>query len=378
MENSSESPSKVYTIGLRAKKPSESTAKKIETLAKAVGMDSFDWKNKLVAVKTHFGERGNSSFPRGTFIRPLIDMVKSTGGKPFLAETATLYTGSRSNAVDHIETALLHGFGYEVTGAPIFICDGLTGRDAHLVNISKKHMKEVSVASGIYESDALIVVSHFKGHEVAGFGGAVKNLGMGCCSRSAKLAMHSGLKPSVIEKLCVKCGNCLSWCSVKAISQADSSKPAKIDQKKCQGCGECLVACRVGAIKINWDADAANVTEKMVEHAYGVVQNKKGKAFYFNFLIDITPLCDCYGFSDSPIVPNIGFAASTDPVALDAASEDWVNSQQGLKNSSLKGGFEHDQAKFPHVHEKINCSVQLKYAEEIGLGSKKYERVELD
>ncbi|MBF0547879.1 MAG: DUF362 domain-containing protein [Candidatus Riflebacteria bacterium] len=368
---------KVYTVGLKAKRPSDSHQKKIEKLAEAIGMKKFDWKNKLVAIKTHFGERGNSAFPRPTLIRPIVDLIKAKGGKPFLAETSTLYTGSRSNAPDHIETALLHGFGLEVTGAPVFICDGLTGRSGQLVKIDGKHFPEVSVASGIFEADALVVVSHFKGHEVSGFGGTIKNLGMGCCSRTAKLAMHTSIRPSVLEDKCVKCGACISWCSVNAIFQEKGS-PAKIDQKKCQGCGECLTACRANAIRINWSGDAGGVTEKMVEHALGVVKNKVGSSFYFNLLVDIVPVCDCYGFTDAPIVPNIGYAASLDPVALDSASVDWVNQQPGLKNSSLKDGFDPGQEKFPHVHEKIDTKIQLEYGEKIGLGKKTYERVELD
>lgn len=369
---------KVYTVGLRAKRPGENHLAKIRKLAEALGMNSFPWKNKLVAVKTHFGERGNTSFPRPIYVRPLVDLIKGAGGRPFLAETSTLYTGSRSNAPDHIETALLHGFGHEVTGAPIFICDGLTGRDAHHVKIDGKHMKEIAVAAGIYEADALVVLSHFKGHEVTGFGGAIKNLGMGCCARAAKLTMHSGLKPSVLQKKCTKCKTCFAWCSVQAISQETPDGPVTIDQAICQGCGECLVSCRVGAIHINWSADTAGVTEKMVEHALGVMKSKPGRAFFINLLVDIVPLCDCYGFSDAPIVPDIGFAASLDPLALDAACIDMVNAQQGLPQSALKSGFEPNAPKFPHVHESLDTTLQIRYGAEIGLGQSSYERIPLD
>ncbi|HNW35712.1 MAG TPA: DUF362 domain-containing protein, partial [Candidatus Ozemobacteraceae bacterium] len=277
--------SKVFTMGLRAKGPSDSHDAKIAKLARAIGMDSFDWKNKLVAVKTHFGESGNSAFPRPHYLRPLIDMIKAGGGKPFLAETTTLYTGSRSNAPDHVMTAVRHGFGSEVTGAPIIICDGLTGRDHHMVKIDGKHCKEVSVAGGIHEADALVVLSHFKGHEVTGFGGAIKNMGMGCCSRAAKLLMHTSIRPSIMTDVCVKCKRCISWCSAGAISQPSPDGPVVIDQQKCRGCGECLMACLVGAIRINWNSDAGSVTEKMAEHALGVIQPKRGSLFFINLLL---------------------------------------------------------------------------------------------
>ncbi|MFZ2961228.1 MAG: DUF362 domain-containing protein [Candidatus Ozemobacteraceae bacterium] len=369
---------KVFTVGLRAKGPKDSHINKIDRLARAIGMDRFDWKNQLVAIKTHFGESGNTAFPNPTLVRPLVEIIKAGGGKPFLAETATLYTGSRSNAADHIETAMRHGFGLEVTGAPVFICDGLTGRDAHKVSIKGTHFHEVSIASGIHEADALVVLSHFKGHEVTGFGGAIKNLGMGCGSRAGKLAMHTAIRPSVLQEKCVKCKTCFTWCSVHAIGQTEPDGPVSIDHNKCRGCGECLISCRVGAIRINWTDDTAKVTERMVEHALGVVEPKRGRVFFVNLLTNIVPLCDCYGFNDAPIVPDIGFAASTDPVALDAACVDLVNAQIGLKNSALTGGYAANEPKFSHVHEHIDHMIQLVHGEKIGLGTARYERVVLD
>ncbi|GAB4274368.1 MAG: DUF362 domain-containing protein [Candidatus Rifleibacteriota bacterium] len=370
--------SKVYVAGLRAKKPQDSQLVKIEKLAKAIGMENFQWKNKLVAIKTHFGERGNTAFPRPIYIRPLTDLIKKFGGKPFLAETTTLYTGSRSNAVEHTETAIRHGFGLEVTGAPIFMCDGLTGRDAHLVKIKGKHYTEVSVASGIYEADALVVVSHFKGHELTSFGGALKNLGMGCCSRSAKLAMHTTIRPTVMASKCIKCGICFDWCVAKAISQPKPDGNVVINPNLCQGCGECLISCRNGAIRINWSSDAAGVTERMIEHAFGVASGKTGAAFYLNILMNIVPLCDCMNYSDAPFVPDIGFAASTDPVALDACCLDMVNEQIGLDQSALSDAHAKGKSKFCNLHPELKTDLQLDYAASLGMGSREYERINLD
>ncbi|MDN5279414.1 MAG: uncharacterized protein PWR01_3379 [Clostridiales bacterium] len=369
---------KVFTVGLRATKPQDSQVAKIEKLARAIGIDKFAWDKKLVAVKTHFGERGNAAFPRPVLIRPVVDLIKNGGGKPFLAETTTLYTGSRSNAVEHTETAIRHGFGIEVTGAPIFMCDGLTGRDGHMVKIDGTHYQEVSVASGIQEADALVVVSHFKGHELTSFGGAIKNLGMGCCSRSAKLAMHTTIRPTVLASKCVKCGICFDWCSAGAISQPKPDGPVVINPNLCRGCGECLISCRNSAIRINWSDDAQGVTERMVEHAYGVAKTKPGSAFYISFLMNIVPLCDCVNFSGAPVVPDIGFAASTDPVALDACCLDMVNQQIGLVGSALKEAHEPGKSKFCDLHPDLKTELQLEYAEKIGLGTRKYERINLE
>lgn len=370
--------SPVYFANLRALTPKDNYIKKLQRLAERIGMLDYAWANKLVAVKTHFGEYGNSAFPRPNFIRPVVDIIKSKGGKPFLAETATLYTGSRSNAIDHIETALRHGFGIEVTGAPIFICDGLTGREHINVKIDGKHFKEVSIASGIYEADALVVISHFKGHEVTGFGGAIKNLGMGCSSRAGKLAMHTSIRPSVLEKKCIRCGRCFEWCSVRAIKFKYDGGPVEIDQRICRGCGECLVSCMSGAIKINWSSDTQAVIEKVVEYAYGACKNKFGSLFFINLLVDIVPLCDCYAFSDAPIVPNIGFLASTDPVAIDAASFELVEKQCGLPNSALKRHINENESKLKNLHPEINSYWQIEYANNIKLGNKNYELVSID
>lgn len=372
------SKAKVYTVGLRASKPQDSQPAKMEKLARAIGIDKFAWENKLTAIKTHFGERGNAAFTRPVLIRPVIELIKAAGGKPFLAETTTLYTGSRSNAVDHTETAIRHGFGSEVTGAPIFMCDGLTGRDGHMVKIDGNHYKEVSVASGIQEADVLVVISHFKGHELTSFGGAIKNLGMGCCSRSAKLAMHTTIRPTVLTAKCVKCGICFDWCAAKAISQPKPDGNVVINPNICRGCGECLISCRNGAIRINWSNDAGGVTERMVEHALGVTKTKKAPIFYINILMNIVPLCDCVNFSDAPIVPDIGFAASTDPVALDACCLDMVNEQMGLNHSALKDAHKPGESKFCDLHPQLKTDLQLEYAESLGMGTRDFERINLD
>ena len=338
----------------------------------------------LVAIKLHFGEKGNTAYVRPIFLRKVVDRVKQYKGKPFLTDTNTLYIGTRSEAVSHLTTAYENGFTESVVNAPILIADGLRGNSAVKVRIDKLIFKTVSIAREIYMTDALITVTHFKGHELSGFGGALKNLGMGCSSREGKLSQHSNISPKVKGKACTGCETCLSWCPQSAISMVASGsgtgekRPmALIDSKKCIGCGECILACPSGAIQIQWNESIPIFQKKMVEHAYGAVLKKKGKALYLNFLTQISPACDCYGYSDTPIVQDIGILSSEDPVAIDQASVDLVNGETGNRSSKLPGAWEPGGNKFRAIYPEVDWNVQLAYGEEIGMGTREYELVKI-
>jgi uncharacterized Fe-S center protein len=352
-------------------------------------LDRADLKGKirekdLVAIKLHFGEKGNTAYVRPIFLRRVVDRVKQYKGKPFLTDTNTLYTGARSEGVSHLNTAIENGFAASVVNAPILIADGLRGNSAVKVRIDKPIFKAVFIAHEIYMSDALVTVTHFKGHELSGFGGALKNLGMGCASREGKLSQHSSISPRVKGKACTGCETCLSWCAQEAISML-SPKPgveaqrgnAFIDPKKCIGCGECILSCPSGAIEIQWNESIPIFQKKMVEHAYGAAQKKKGKALYLNFLTQISPACDCYGYSDAPIVNDIGILSSADPVAIDQASVDLVNREAGSKTSKLKKNWNPGEDKFRAIYPEVDWSIQLAYAEEIGMGTRKYELIKI-
>jgi uncharacterized Fe-S center protein len=338
----------------------------------------------LVAIKLHFGERGNTAFVRPIFLRRVVDRIKQFKGKPFLTDTNTLYTGARSEAISHLSTAYEHGFTEAVVGAPLLIADGLRGNSAMKVHIDKPLFKTVSIAHAIYMADVLISVAHFKGHELSGFGGALKNLGMGCASREGKLSQHSSISLKIKGKNCKGCGRCLSWCAQEAISilLAPSGVETKksialIDPKKCVGCGECILTCPTGAIQIQWNETIPTFQKKMVEYAFGAVQKKKGETVYLNFLIQITPACDCNGFSDAPIVNDIGILSSEDPVAIDQASVDLVNGQEGNRSSKLPSAWNPGEDKFRAVYPEVDWSIQLTHGEEIGLGTREYELIKI-
>jgi uncharacterized protein len=338
----------------------------------------------LVAIKLHFGEKGNTAFIRPLFLRRVVDEIRKYKGKPFLTDTNTLYVGTRAEAVSHLTTAYENGFATPVVGAPLLIADGLRGNSAVTVNIDKPLFKAVSIAHAIHMADALISVAHFKGHELSGFGGTLKNLGMGCASREGKLSQHSDLSPKVKGKTCKGCSLCIPWCSQEAIAMkivesADGKKRsiAVIDPKKCIGCGECILTCPTESIEIRWNKDIPIFQKKMVEYAYGAVLRKKTKALYVNFLTQISPACDCCGFSDTPIVNDIGILSSEDPVAIDQASVDLVNAEDGNRASKLSKHWEPGGDKFRALYPEVDWTIQLAYGEEIGLGTREYELVKI-
>ena len=350
-------------------------------------LDRLDLKGKirekdLVAIKLHFGEKGNTAFVRPIFLRRVVARVKEYKGKPFLTDTNTLYRGMRQEAISHVTTAYQHGFAYSVIDAPILIADGLRGNSAVKVRIDKPIFKTVSIAQDIHSADVLIGVTHFTGHELSGFGGTLKNLGMGCASREGKLSQHSNISPQIKGKACNGCKRCLATCAYDAIMikslepEVEKKKmAASIDPRKCVGCGECILTCPVGAVQIQWNETIPLFQKKMVEHAYGAVQKKKGKALYLNFLTQISPACDCYGYSDTPIVNDIGILASEDPVAIDQASVDLINQELGNRASKLPKHWENGEDKFRALYPEVDWNIQLTYGEEIGLGTRNYELI---
>jgi uncharacterized Fe-S center protein len=363
-------PSKVFAMDLRASLK-ENLFAKLDRLLSAAGTDEVIKPRHLVAIKLHFGEKGNTAYIPPPFLRQLVDRVRGLGAKPFLTDANTLYVGSRTNSVDHLATAIQNGFAYAVVGAPLTIADGLRGNSEVAVPVDLPIYKEVYLGADVVHADALISAAHFKGHELSGFGGTIKNLGMGCASRRGKLAQHCEVSPKFEAKKCVGCGECVIHCPAEAIALV--KKKARKDPDKCIGCGECIAVCPEQAVSIAWDKDIARFQKKMVEYTAGVLKNKKDQALFLNFITRVTPQCDCYGYSDVPLVNDLGILASRDPVAIDQAAVDMVNAQPALRECCLEHGLEPGEDKFRAVYPQIDWSIQLTYAEKLGLGKREYE-----
>jgi len=340
---------------------------KIETMLQSMELKEIIHPRALVAIKVHFGERGNLAYVRPQFIRKVVEYVKELGGKPFITDTNTLYAGTRGDSVSHMRTAVENGFTYSVIGAPVIIADGLRGASYSRVRVNLDHIDIAYIGKEIAEADAVIGVAHFKGHELAGFGGAIKNIGMGCASRRGKMEQHSDLAPRVSKKKCERCGDCAEHCSQKAIIIGDQK--AEIDSEKCIGCGECILICPNRAIDVNWGTDNRIFQKKMVEYAHAVLKDKAGRYALLNFLTNISPACDCYPFNDAPFVEDIGVLASRDPVALDQASVDLVNEKESLDNCCLKSNISAGQDKFRALYPQVDWTVQLQHAERLKLGT---------
>jgi len=357
---------------------------KLGTLLHRAHLSAKIQERDLVAIKLHFGEKGNTAFVRPIFLRRIVEEVRRCKGKPFLTDANTLYVGTRTEAVAHLTTARENGFDFSVVDAPVIIADGLRGNSAVKVRIDKPIFKTVSIAHDIHMADVLIAVTHFKGHELSGFGGTLKNLGMGCASREGKLSQHSDISPKVTAKACKGCGLCLPRCPAQAISVVDQAskggglrRVAHIDPQTCIGCGECILTCPSEAIQIQWNNDIPLFQKKMVEYACGAVEKKKGKALYLSFLTQVSPYCDCCANSDTPIVRDIGILSSEDPVAIEQASVDLVNAEAGNRDSKLPRNWEPGEDKFRALYPRVDWTIQLAYAEELGMGTREYDLIKI-
>lgn len=365
--------SKVYFTDMHTHN-SISLVDKLEKLIRKAGFEQIDFKNKFVAIKIHFGERGNLAFLRPNFARRVVDIIKSLGGKPFLTDCNTLYVGYRKNAIDHLETAQENGYSPITVGCPIIIADGLKGTDEAFVPLTgTKYVKEAKIGRAIMDADIVISLNHFKGHEMTGFGGAIKNLGMGSGSRAGKMEQHCSGKPEVNQSKCVGCRVCAKICAQNAITY-DEQGHAHIDHKKCVGCGRCLAMCAFDAIRNNKYDAGDELCMKMAEYTKAVIDGRPH--FHINIVNQISPNCDCHAENDVPIIPDVGMFASFDPVAIDMAAADACNKQPVMTGSVLeehvKAGKNHGDH-FANNHPSTNWIVTLDHAESLGLGSKEYD-----
>ena len=302
---------------------------------------------KEIPLKVHFGEPGNITFIKPENYDGIIDYLDRKGIKTSYMETNVLYGGQRFKKELHLKTAEKHGF----TRVPVIIADGDHGELYDEIEINKKHFQKCKLGKEFSNYSQLIVIAHFKGHGLAGFGGAIKQLAMGHASKGGKLAMHMGIKPKIINRKCDKCDLCLEVCAEDAITIGEK---CFIDHEKCMGCGACVAVCpnkAVSIISLRGIANAlkgSDFREKIAEYAYAAQKGKNN--IYINYSMNITSGCDCVGRKMKPLMDDIGIYASTDPVAIDKACWDAV------KDSG----------------KKFKGSHQFDYAEEIGLGTTKY------
>jgi uncharacterized protein len=345
--------SKVHLVPLDRDAPSDEIDEKVESLWRGADLASCIKPKDLVAIKLHVGEPGRPTFVSPAIVTALVRLVKEAGGRPFLTDTAVLYRSPRDNGVGHALVAAEHGFGLETVGAPFVPADGVTGADGIEVQVDGKHFERVDIASAIAHADSILILSHATGHLGTGFGGTLKNLGMGCSTRKAKLQQHHGQHPNIDPIVCDACGTCVDWCPADAI---EVNEHAVIDEGTCIGCGECVAACREGAVRFGWAIMGRELQERIVEHAAGVARGKPGRIGYVTVATNITKDCDCLGIEQEPLLDDIGILASLDPVALDQAVHDLVRERAGRTLEDLS-------------YPDRDGTVQMTYAETLGLGS---------
>jgi uncharacterized Fe-S center protein len=368
------STSKVYWTDMRCA-VGDGLLKKLERLIASAGIDTIDFSQKYVAIKIHFGEPGNLAFLRPNFAKVIADHIKAKGGMPFLTDCNTLYVGMRNNALLHMEAAFENGYTPLSTGVHNIIADGLKGTDDVEVPVAGgEYCKTALIGRAIMDADIVISLSHFKGHEMASFGGAIKNVGMGSGSRAGKMAMHNQGKPQVFPDVCKGCKTCAKYCAHSAISFG-ANKKASIDHAKCVGCGRCIGTCNYHAID-NTSGTANDILNyKMAEYTKAVLDGRPH--FHISIINQVSPYCDCHGENDAAIIPDIGMFASLDPVALDKACLDAVNAAPSIKTSIIGEREETHHDHFIDVHPTTDGKTQIAHAEKIGLGSGKYELIKV-
>lgn len=372
---------KVYFSDFRTPARGDSIPRKLEKLIQAAGIGDIDFDGKFVAIKMHFGEHGNISFLRPNFARAVVNVVKSLGGKPFLTDCNTMYPGSRKNALEHLYCAWENGFSPLSVDCPIIIGDGLKGTDDIDVPVAGgEYVKNAKIGRAIMDADIIISLNHFKGHEETGFGGALKNLGMGCGSRAGKKEQHSSGKTVIDKALCRGCRRCERDCANGGLVYLPEEKKMSVDLEHCVGCGRCLGACNFDAISFtNYDANE-KLCRRIAEYSKAVVDGRP--SFHISLIVDVSPNCDCHSENDAPILPDIGMFASFDPVALDQACADACMKQAPLPNSQLgdnmrRHGFVDHHDHFINSAPDTDWRVCLEHAEKIGVGTREYELIEL-
>ena len=370
---------KVYFTDFRTVAYGDGLPAKLKKLMRRAGVGTIDMEGKFVAIKMHFGELGNISYLRPNYAKAVADLVKEEGGKPFLTDCNTMYPGSRKNALEHLYCAWENGFTPMTVGCPVLIGDGLKGTDDIAVPVvGGEYVKEAKIGRAVMDADVFISLSHFKGHETTGFGGAIKNIGMGCGSRAGKAEQHSNGKPSIDAARCRGCRKCRRECANDGLVFDAETGKMTVDLAHCVGCGRCLGACNFDAIEFREDDAVEVLNRRMAEYAKAVVDGRPH--FHVSLIVDVSPYCDCHGENDAPILPNIGMFASFDPLTLDQACADACLAANPLPGSRLsdnmaRQGFVDLGDHFRNTTPESDWESCLVHAEKIGLGTREYELI---
>ena len=370
---------KVYFTDFRTKANGDGLPTKLKKLIKKAGIANLDLEGKFVAIKLHFGEMGNISYLRPNYARAVVDVVKELGGKPFLTDCNTMYPGSRKNAIEHLYCAWENGFTPLTVGCPIIIGDGLKGTDdIEVPVVGGEYVEKAKIGRAIMDADIFISLTHFKGHEMTGFGGAIKNIGMGCGSRAGKTEQHISGQPIVDEELCRGCKKCMAQCANHGLIFDEERHKMQINKEHCVGCGRCLGACNFDAINFEDFHAPQLLNRKMAEYTKAVIDGRPH--FHISLVVDVSPNCDCHCENDAPILPNLGMFVSTDPLALDQACVDACLAATPMPGSQLHDhihapGFCDKHDHFRNSTPESEWQSCLEHAEKIGVGTRNYELI---
>lgn len=367
----------VYFTDFRTVAFGDSLPTKLKKMIRKAGLSDIEMEGRFAAIKLHFGELGNISYLRPNYAKAVADVVKELGGKPFLTDCNTMYPGSRKNALEHLECAWENGFTPLTVGCPILIGDGLKGTDDIEVPVEGgEYIEKAKIGRAVMDADVFISLTHFKGHEMTGFGGTIKNIGMGCGSRAGKTEQHCNGKAKIDEEKCIGCRVCTKECANDALHFNPETKKSYIDPDNCVACGRCLGACNFDAISFEREHAIEMLNRKMAEYTKAVVDGRP--QFHISLIVDVSPNCDCHGENDVPILPNIGMFASVDPLALDQACVDACLKATPLPGSQLAENlanpdFHHHHDHFTNSRPESEWRSCLEHAEKIGLGTREYE-----
>ncbi|MBU2546993.1 MAG: DUF362 domain-containing protein [Proteobacteria bacterium] len=388
---------KVYWMNDRSSSYQTSLVAKMLTLFDAAGLNELVSPGDVVAIKIHTGEFNNTAYLRPVYVRALVDKIKGLGGDPMVVDTTTLpYSPfpSRSTALDLLKSVARNGFTPDALGAPIVIADGYIGTDDVRIDLPEGFiLKEQYIATGIALADVMIALTHFKGHPMGTFGGALKNIGVGCASKRGKLNLHLGGHPKYglntrawmpercAKEECPEYQVCLHLCPYGAIVHTDET--VLFHRDKCRGCLACVpvvTMCGVGFLPDDYfDATAAAIVDSALAATKAVGPEKCG---YISLALDISPWCDCVNYSDRPIVPNLGLFASMDPVAIDSACLRKAKESAGMPDSiaMAKGAMDPGVPKFAACGSFIGVSeeIQPNVGQQIGMGTRQFELIEVE